>query len=293
VSVRIGERGASEGEAGQPLAIHVLSVDRVQEIYRALVAFLRECGDTAADLGLRGTSHLDLAVSHQFTSCIGPVGQSDSREKAAALVQGLFDERPFHDGNAQTAFICMLMHLSLNGLAPNKVPFDEFYRLFLAISEHKLDRLALGNSRIVANKKRGNADEGTELELIFQWLCAKTRKVDRQDFPLPLGELKRLLEAKGVLLDEVQDGTARFLELSREESQTEKRMFGLGTRTTSRATPFLRVPAPGADGLVATGALKDLLKGCGLDPADFYDFSARVGSLILQHRTLLPRLANL
>ncbi len=260
--------------------IRLLTSERVEEIHRGLVMAL----NLPADLGLRESSLLDLAVAHQYTCALG----GDAREKAAGLVQGMFDERPFHDLNAETALVAMVLHLDLNGFEPNRVSFDEYYRLFAALAEHKLDQLATTSSRMLPQRKAGVVDGECELALLSQWLEGKTRRLERQDYALGMKTLRTLLESRDFGL---QGGDGQ-VSLVRLEAQVEKRLFGLGSRTTTKATPLLQFPEP-ADGVVLQNQVRDIRKACGLESGEFYDLSSKVDALILQHLTLFPRLAKL
>jgi hypothetical protein len=101
-------------------------------------------------------------------------------------------------------------------------------------------------------------------------------------------ELKRLLEAQGLILVETGDQ----FEVQRMEEVRKPLLLGLGSRRVMNAVTLLSIPNP-TDGLVATTTLRELRKTCGLAGIDFYDMSARIQSFIRQYPSLLQRLASI
>ena len=145
-----------------PVFIKVFSAERIREIHQRLVDFFAETAEPIRDLGLRDPTLLEQAVSHQFaTDEANPLG------KPAALLQGLFDELPFHDGNAQQPLIAFLLLLEENGFGPNRVSFDDLFRVDMAaIHEHKLE--APSEARSVApGRKPRRTEDRSELALIL------------------------------------------------------------------------------------------------------------------------------
>jgi prophage maintenance system killer protein len=271
-----------------PVSIKVFSSDRILEIHQALVSYFAKAIEPIRDLGLRDASLLEQAVSHQFS---GADGGSHPLEKPAALLQGLFDELPFHDGNAQTAFLALLLLLDENGYIPNRVSFETFFEFCAAISEHRLEP---EKPQGKPGRQRSPLGPASELVLILRWLEEHTKPEQVRDHPLALPELRRLLAAQGFELVEDKTGTEQILELFRSGGEGKKGLFGLGGGRKQAASGALhRLAAPGEGALVSLTAVRDLRKVCGLEPGLFYDWRARVDSLIRQYQTLLVRLARL
>ena len=274
-------------EAHKPVSIKVFSSDRVQEIHKTLVAFFAATPEPIRDLGLRDASLLEQAVSHQFA---GVLGGSDPLEKPAALVQGLFDELPFHDGNAQTAFISLMMLLDENGYAPNRVSFDAFFDFCAALHEHRLEPSAAGQTQ----RNRASAKDESELALILKWLELHTRIEPARDYPLTLSEVQRLLSGHGFECVEARTGNEQSLAIVHADASGKKRLFGLGnTRRKQEPVPVITVQFPAAHGLISLTSMREIRKACGIDIEHFYDGRARLDSFIRQYQTLLVRLGKL
>ena len=276
-----------------PMSIQLLSQDRLEDIHRALVAFSASTEAPIKDLGLREEALLESAVSRQFT----PTGLlhegSDPREKTAALLQGLVDELPFYDGNAQTALLATLVHLDLNGFSPNQVSHDDLFRLMALLHTHQTEDLPLKGAKAASRKAGVKASHEDELSRLFQWLVANSRWAEKREYSLSVPELKRLLQGLDMDLGEPVGGQ---LEVLKAEAQTEKRFLGLGTKTVSRMVPVMKFPDPGVDGLVSANTLRDIQKSAGLDETAekrFYDGSAKLHSFLHQYPTLWLRLAKL
>lgn len=276
-----------------PISIQLLSEARVLELHRALVTFSAETEAPVKDLGLRDELLLEAAVSRQFQSTGLLLEGSDPREKTAALLQGLLDELPFYDGNAQTALLVTLMHLDSNGFAPNQVSHDDLYRLIHALITHETNELPLKGAKAASRKAGVKATQEDELSRVFQWLMANSRWADHREYPLPLAELKRLLNAQDA---DLTDSVAGQFEVLKADAQTEKRFLGLGSKTVSRMIPVLKIPDPGEDSLVSANSLRDIQKALGLsglDDKSMYDWPAKIQSFLRQYQTLWPRLAKL
>jgi hypothetical protein len=231
---------------------------------------------------------LEQAVSHQFaTDEAIPLG------KPAALLQGLFDELPFHDGNAQTAFIAFLLLLDENGFTPNRVSFDDFFEFMAAIHEHKLEAPSAARSTAPGRKRRTVEDQ-SQLALILQWLEAHTRAEEVRDHPLILQELQRLLAGLGFECAVLQVGSDPFLEVLRAESFQKKRFLGLGGESRqTRSKSVARFPISVGDGLQSMTTVRAIRKACGFEGVSFYDWQALADSFIRQYQTLLVRLGRL
>lgn len=274
--------------ASGPVSIQVFSADRIQEIHKALVSFFSATSEPIRDLGLRDASLLEQAVSRQYA---GSDGVPEPLEKPAALLQGLFDELPFHDGNAQTAFIALLMLLDENGYIPNRVSFDLFFDFCTALSEHRLESPKTTGR---TDRNRGEASHESELVLILRWLESHTRTEPVRDHPLTLPELRRLLGNHGCAVVEGQVGTERSLELLRVEADHKKRLFGLGgERKPILSAPLLSLQLPAAAAMVSLTAVRAIRQACGLETSQFYDWRGRVDSLLHQYQPLLVRLGQI
>ncbi len=285
--------GTKAPASSGPISIQLLSEARVLELHRALVAFSAATEAPMKDLGLRDELLLEAAVSRQFQSTGLILEGSDPREKTAALLQGLLDELPFYDGNAQTALLATLMHLDINGFGPNQVSHDDLYRLVSALISHETNELPMKGAKAASRKAGVKATHEDELSRVFQWLMANSRWADHREYPLPLSELKRLLNG---LDADLSDSAAGQIEVLKPEAQTEKRFLGLGSKTVSRMIPVMKFPDPGEGGLVSANLLRDIQKALGfsgLDDKPFYDWLAKIQSFLRQYQTLWPRLAKL
>ncbi|MBL0313049.1 MAG: hypothetical protein IPP78_10135 [Holophagaceae bacterium] len=285
--------GVKAPASSGPISIQLLSEARVLELHHALVAFSASTEAPVKDLGLRDDLLLEGAVSRQFQSTGLLLEGSDPREKTAALLQGLLDELPFYDGNAQTALLATLMHLDINGFAPNQVSHDDLYRLVSTMLSHETNELPLKGAKAASRKAGVKATQEDELSRVFQWLMANSRWADHREYPLPLAELKRLLNGLDADLSDPEAGQIGVLKA---DAQTEKRFLGLGSKTVSRMIPVMSLPDPGDEGLVSANLLRDIQKALGFsgqDDKSFYDWPAKIQSFLRQYQTLWPRLAKL
>lgn len=264
-----------------PISIQVFSADRIAELHRMLVAHFASAVHPIRDLGLRDPSLLDQAVAHQFSG-----GGHHPLERTAALCQGLFDELPYHDGNAQTAFLALLLHLDDNGYVPNRVSFDAFFTFCSAIHEHRLTQDEASHRQV---RKPDAEMDGSELARILQWLIAHTRIEPIRDHPLALAELVRLLGVHGFHVQE-EDGNLQILPRPADSS---RRLFGLFTRKEVEAPVRCRISVTHGDGLVPLTSVREARQACELEPGAFYDWRARADSFIRQYQTLLLRLGRL
>ncbi len=272
-------RGAASSEG--PVSIQVFSADRIAELHRMLVAHFASTAHSLQDLGLRDPSLLDQAVAYQFSG-----SGHHPLERTAALFQGLLDELPYHDGNAQTAFLALLLLLDDNGYVPNRVSFDGFLAFCSAAYEH---RLAQGEGSHRQGRKLAAESDGSELAGILQWLTAHTRLEPIRDHPLTRVELARLLDVHGFQVRE-GDGSLQILTRPVEPS---RRFFNLFPRREAEAPVLCRMSVPQGDGLVPLTSVRDARRACELEPGVFYDWQARADSFICQYRTLLVRLGRL
>jgi len=278
----------SASPSAGPVSIKVFSSDRIQEIHRALVSHFAPSAEPIRDLGLRDASLLEQAVSHQFS---GADGGAHPLEKPAALLQGLFDELPFHDGNAQTAFLALLLLLDENGYVPNRVSFETFFAFCAALSEHRLEPVKPQGK---PGRSRPQAGHESELTLIRQWLEEHTKPEAARDHPLALAELRRLLAGHGYELTGGTAGAGGFLELHPTGADKKKGLFGLGTgRKQAGSAPLHKLPAPAQGALLSLTTVRELRKCCELEADQFYDWRARVDSMLHQYQTLLVRLGRL
>jgi prophage maintenance system killer protein len=282
VAVRGLDALASEG----PVSIHVFSSDRIEEIHQRLVIFFSTTEEPIRDLGLRDPSLLEQAIAHQFS---GGVDDHHPLEKAAALFQGLFDELPFHDGNAQTAFLALLLQLDDNGYVPNRVSFDDFFEFCSAIHERRMPSVRSEDRRSPGKRPATGLDD-SELALILRWLKAHTRVEPVRDHPLSLGELKRMLLVNGFEVGEEKTGS---LDIKRLEADPPRRLFGMVAGRKVETQALCRIPVPQGEGLVPLTVVRDVRQACGSSAEAFYDWRARLDSFMHQHRTLLVRLGRI
>lgn len=262
-----------------------MTVDRILAIHAALVAFFTVTPEPIRDLGVRDAALLERAVSHPFTG-----DRAAALAKPAALLQGMFDELPFHDGNAQTGFIALLLLLDELGHVPNRVSFDAFFDFFAALHDHRL--AALTERQPAAGRKRQRAEDGTELSQILRWLEVHTRPEPVRDHPMHCAALEQLLARRGFQAAEEDTADGKVLEISRPEPGEKRRLFRLrGTKGGADSTVLVRVPI--VQGPLSLTTMRAVRTACGLEPAAFYDEQARLDSYLGQYQGLLVRLGRL
>jgi len=281
---KTGEESSSGIQS--PMVIRLIHTDRVIEIHQALMAFMAETSTPSPDLGMRDPSLLDAVIGRQFTDA---TDVTDPLRKASVLLQGFFDEIPFHETNAQVALLTALLFLDENGFVPNRISFEEIRQLMEALSEHRMEEVAPDKPR---TPKRRQVDE-TELSMLHRWFEAKTRREDRRDHPLTLPHLRRLLAERGFSIHEIEEAGNPSLELARTEQCLEPVLMGLWKRQVARSVPVLKLPDTRAGKLLPATGVRSLREACGLECEAFYDFPARLDSFLNQYQSLLQKLSGM
>ena len=69
--------------------------------------------------GIRDRSLLDSALNRPFQTFDGELLYPTLMDQAAAIVESIVKNHPFHDGNKRTGYTLMRLHLLNNGLDIN------------------------------------------------------------------------------------------------------------------------------------------------------------------------------
>jgi prophage maintenance system killer protein len=195
---------------------------------------------------------------------------------AAALLHALVHDHPFHNGNKRTALVSKLVLLDENSLMLT-CDEDELFRLVVRLAQHR-----------VVQGGRDFTDR--EMDFLAEWICARSRRVEKGDRPVQWRRLRQILAAYGC---DVQHAGSR---VNVERTIEEKTRLGRVRRTTFRTQ--VKYTDDGRDAQVHS--LKKIRKDLhlddehGVDSQSFYRRpEAAASGFIVKYRKTLNRLARL
>jgi death-on-curing family protein len=167
--------------------ITYLSVDQAEAIHFELVRDFAEANDPIEPPGIRSRALLESAVHRPYTSLGGHQKYPTVEMAGAALFHALVLDHPFHNGNKRTAVVSLIAFADMNGLILD-VEDNELFEYVVKVAAHSL----LGK----ATHRGGDLADQEMLE-ISDWVCSKTRKAERTEFPLQFRELRAILRRYG------------------------------------------------------------------------------------------------
>lgn len=257
MAVKKRREAAPEG----PVSIRLLGSARA----RALAEGLARALDVPLALD---EERLEGALAHVYDASALSSGPGDCRAQAALLMIGMRDERPGGPLDEPLAWLLTLALLDLNGHALEDVPYADVAACLTS----------LGAWRAVDGSESGEA------EALYRWLLARSRPATSA-LPLPLAEVIRLLEGRGLKVESTEGGHRVLREVPPDASKA------WPLRLLARASwEPLHAFADPADGVLGSGALRELRKACGLEEGPFLDDRAWQEGVLRHHRHLWPRL---
>lgn len=252
-------RSSKQPPSDGPISVRLLGTARVEALHRGLATALGEPS-------ILDPTRLESALAFAYDA--SSLGSSDCRAQAALVLLGFRELRPTGTLDPPLAFLSLLALLDVNGFSFDDVPFAEV-----------VSRLA----GLV-----GLRPEHGEAVGLHQWLTGATRPAASRSAPLPVAELRRLLEAKGF---RVESGSGELL-LLKPEARPEPGSWLSRMFRKSGWVQVHRQQEP-ADGVLAIAALRELRLACGLMAEPFLDDPAWQEGVLHQYRHLWPKLRGL
>lgn len=171
--------------------IQPLSVDEVIAIHRALEEDFFRTDDPISPPGIRDIGLLASAVDRQTTK-FGDTWKFGTVELVgAALLHGLVNNHPFHNGNKRTALVSLLVFLDKNGRLVESDQ-DELFREMVKIAAHE----------ILEEGPRYIARADHEVLAISSWIAKRSRAIRKDERIVPWRVVRGLLRDQGCTIDE-------------------------------------------------------------------------------------------
>lgn len=230
------------------IAINTLTSDCVRHLHELLTENASIIGaDAVEPRGVKDENALERAVARQLSGAGNWLKYDNVFLNCATLIYGINKNHVFHNGNKRTSFLAMIKHLYVNGhvLRPN-VRHSDIYSLILAIADKegaiydyaKKYSVAIqvkgtneGNKMrksifniIGKNKRKWSSDD--EVKYISMWLNLNSvSKQTHPKFTIKLSELKKILNAKGIIVEQINNGKIKLY-----QQEERKGFLGLSTR---------------------------------------------------------------
>jgi death on curing protein len=113
-----------------------LAREQIEEIHRDQI---NEFGGTD---GLRDEGALESAIAQPLNVYF--YGNGDLYEIAAAYAYHIAESQAYLDGNKRTGVEAALDFLEINGIDTSRLPELATYEAMIAVANHAMDRIALG-----------------------------------------------------------------------------------------------------------------------------------------------------
>lgn len=209
--------------------------------------------DPVEPRGVKNLNGLGSAIDRQHTGTGDWYKYDTPFLNCATLIYGINKNHCFHNGNKRASFLAMIKHLYINCyvLKP-KTSSNDLYSLILAIADKEgkirefAEKMAKGNDKlrsifkyventisvdkkeIYVKKRRPTKIWTVEEEITYIALWLQEFSISKNiqtKFRMKIGELKKILESKGLKVEYVNGTMIKVI--SYEEK---KILFGLATR---------------------------------------------------------------
>jgi death-on-curing protein len=262
-----------------------LTVDDVRRIHFALVEEFATSSNPLFPPGVKSETLLESAVFRQHTSLAGVLKYPDPYSNAATLCFGICCDHPFHNGNKRTALVALLVHLYRNRLALEGIGESDLYDLVLKIATHDLSKDRKSSKSLV---RRPLPDD--EVRATAAWIKTNSRTIERGHRQVTYRQLRHILEHFHFILSDPYKNT---IDISRLQKTTD-----LFFRTREIPIRIGSIPYPGDKVIVSVKDMKYVRHLCkltaedGVDSPAFYDEGEPIDAFIVEHRSILYKLAN-
>jgi len=266
----------SLGKKARPIRA-TLSGETVETIHHLLCDEFASTPDPISPPGLRDKVLLESAVSRQHTGVGDRLKYSDAIQNVASLMYGLCNNHPFFNGNKRTALVAGLVHLDQNGFVLTEVDQDDLYRLMRRIASHHYSKKRMGGDVI--------PDPDAEVQAIASWLESNCRPLQHGEQSITYRQLYTIVEGFEYRLG---DKRHNYVEVLKKSSG----FFGEKWRCVHK------IPCPGDSRTATINEVKmarralNLTNEDGVDSYSFYGEQTVINNFIVQHRSILKRLAK-
>lgn len=149
-------------------------------IHDHLTKFFEHKEDPISPPGVKNISTVESAAARPHATAGGTDAYPTPFLKAASLFHSIAGNHSFHNGNKRAALLSTLYYLSEFGYWVDRCNDDEMYEFTRQIAAHE----------IAANRN-------DEVPVIAEWLERNSRKQQRGEKPMKLGELREALGRHG------------------------------------------------------------------------------------------------
>jgi death-on-curing family protein len=261
---------------GHKRELRLLTQAEVEAIHIELARDFERDADPIDPPGVRSAWLLGSAVFRQHTAMGGQSKYPTIEMAAAALLHAVVHDHPFHNGNKRTGLVAMLVLLDENGFMLI-CDEDDLFRMVVRLAQHK-----------VVPPGRDLPDR--EMSYLAEWICERSRGVDKSARPVQWRRLRQILRAFDCEV-EIANGKVNV-----ERRLLEKARLG---RTRARLVRTqVKYTDDGREATVQTiGKIRrdlELDDDHGVDSEQFYNRAGLVASaFIVKYRKTLKRLARL
>lgn len=231
------------------VVINTLTSDCVRHLHELLTKNAELIGaDPVEPKGVKDENALERAVARQLSGSGNWFKYDNCFLNCATLIYGINKNHVFHNGNKRASFLAMIKHLYVNGLVLKPhVRHADIYALILAIADKEgavydyAKKFSIGMreytengnknigksifNRVAKYRKKWGPDD--EVNYISMWLNINTiSKHTHPKFTIKLNDLKKVLNSKGIIVEQVNNGKIRIVQ----QKEQKGGFLGLSTR---------------------------------------------------------------
>ncbi len=155
-------------------------------IHEHLTTFFADKDDPISPPGVKDITTIESAAARPYATVGGRDAYPTLFLKAASLFHSISGNHSFYNGNKRTALLATLYFLSENGYWLDHCDDDEMYEFTRKIAAHEIA-----------------PDRNDEVPVIAEWLERNSRKQQKGEKPMKLGELKDTLNRFGYDLRDI------------------------------------------------------------------------------------------
>ena len=155
-------------------------------IHEHLTEFFADKDDPISPPGVKDISTIESAAARPYTTVGGNDAYPSPFMKAASLFHSIAGNHSFHNGNKRAALLSTLYFLSEHGYWVDRCDDDEMYEFTRKIAAHEI-----------------TANRNDEVPVISDWLERNSRRQQKGEKPMKLGELREALGRFGYELNDL------------------------------------------------------------------------------------------
>lgn len=155
-------------------------------IHKHLTEFFADKEDPISPPGVKEVATIESAAARPYATAGGRDAYPTPFLKAASLFHSIAGNHSFHNGNKRAALLSTLYFLSEHGYWVDRCDDDEMYEFTRKIAAHEI-----------------SDDRNNEVPVIAEWLERNSRKQQKGEKPMKLGELREVLGRFGYELNDL------------------------------------------------------------------------------------------